>query len=84
MNAQDREAIGELDKRLSGLETSLTEIRDALLGTEMRPEGFIQQQASIERRLMRLEKIADRSKWFLIGALLLSAKNVYELIVLFI
>ena len=72
---------------LSRLEARMDDLRDALVGTELQPNGLLAkqadtdaQQANIDRRLARLERIVDGGKWFFAGACALSTHSIYELI----
>ena len=64
----------------------MEDLRDALVVTELQPNGLAKQaemdsrQAKIERSLARLERIVESGKWFFYGACLLSTHSLYEII----
>ena len=72
---------------ISKLQTRMDDLRDAIVGTELQPNGLLAKQAeidsrqlNIERRLARLERIVDGGKWFFAGACALSTHSLYEII----
>ena len=69
-------ACSDLEK----ISQDLDAIKRALLGSPYDAEGLIKRCASMDRRLHRLEKIIDRSRFTLLGLTVFACSGVYELL----
>ena len=58
-----------INKRLEDIESTLTEIKTALLGNDFNnKKGYLSKVDTIEERVQRLEKNQSSLKWFLFGS----------------
>ena len=64
----------DLEKIFQELEA----IKEALLGSPYETDGLIKRCANMDRRLHRLEKIIDRSRFTLLGLTVFACSGAYE------
>ena len=53
-------------------------IKEALLGSEMRPEGALARLNSMENRLVHLEKLVERARYIILALVLSTFDDLYE------
>ncbi len=58
----------ELNSRLEEIETSLNEIKTALLGNKFNKDGYISKIDGLDKRVERLEKAQQAQLWFFLGS----------------
>ena len=68
------------NKRLENIESSLDEIRTALLGNDFNKVGIIHTIAEHQQRLNTLEKQLERYKWLIIGLSAGSGIGIWEIL----
>ena len=76
----DGNELKSTNKRLENIESSLEEIRSALLGNDFNKIGIVHTISEHHQRLTTLEKQLERYKWLIIGLSAGSGIGIWEIL----